>query len=58
MQVNYCVIDQTRQEIITKTPIPNNGKFNFFATCHNLIDSQGIGFQICSDSDIEVEKLY
>ncbi len=58
MQVNYWVKDQTRQEIITKTPIPNNGKFNILANYYNLMDARGLGFRICSDSGIEVEKLY
>jgi hypothetical protein len=55
---NYWIKDQTRQEIITKTPIPNNGNFNLFANYYNLLDAKGLGFQISSDSDIEVEKLY
>lgn len=55
---NYWIKDQTRQEIITKTPIPNNGNFNLFANYYNLLDAKGLGFQISSDSEIEVEKLY
>lgn len=58
MHVSYWVKDQTRQEIITKTPIPNNGNFNLFANYYNLLDAKGLGFQISSDSEIEVEKLY
>lgn len=58
MQVNYWKKDQTCQEIITKTPIPNNGNFSLFANYYNLLDAKGLGFQISSDSEIEVEKLY
>lgn len=58
MHVNYWIKDQTRQEIITKTQIPNKGNFNVYANYYNLIDVKGIGFQISSSSDLEVEKLY
>jgi pectate lyase len=58
MQNKYWIKDQTRQEIITKTPISNNGNFNLFANYYNLMDGKGIGFQIGSDLEIEVEKLY
>lgn len=55
---NYWTKDQTRQEIITKTPIPNNGNFNIYANYYNLIDVKGLGLQISSNTDIEFEKLY
>ena len=58
MQMNYWIKDQTRQEIITKTPIPNNGNFNLFANYYNLMDAKGLGFQISSYSEVEIEKLY
>lgn len=58
MQNKYWVKDQTRQEIITKTQIPNKGNFNVYANYYNLIDVKGIGFQLSSNSDLEVEKLY
>lgn len=50
--------NQTRQEIITKTQIPNNGNFNIYANYYNLMDKKGLGFQISSSSDLEVEKLH
>lgn len=55
---NYWKKDETRQEIITKTPIPNNGMFNIFANYYNLMDAKGIGFQISSNAIFEAEKLY
>jgi len=55
---NFWKKDQTRQEIITKTPIPNNGNFNLFANYYNLIDVKGIGLQLSNNSELEVEKLY
>lgn len=50
--------DQTRQEIITKTQIPNKGNFNIYANYYNLIDVKGLGFQLSSNSELEVEKLF
>lgn len=58
MQQNYWKKDQTRQEIITKTQIPNRRNFNIYANYYNLIDVKGLGFQLSSDTDLEVEKLY
>lgn len=55
---NYWLKDQTRQEIITKTKIPNKGNFNVYANYYNLIDVKGIGLQLSSTSDLEIEKLY
>jgi hypothetical protein len=57
IMTNYWIKDQTRQEIITKTLIPNKGNFNVYANYYNLIDVKGIGFQL-SSSDLEVKKLY
>ncbi|NCO64765.1 MAG: hypothetical protein GW839_14540 [Flavobacteriales bacterium] len=58
MASNYWTKDQTRQEIITKTQIPNNGNFNIFANYYNLMDAKGLGLQLSSDLDIDVEKLF
>lgn len=58
MQSNYWIKDQTRQEIITKTQITNNGNFNIFANYYNLMDAKGLGLQLSSDAAIEVEKLF
>jgi hypothetical protein len=58
MQNNYWIKDQTRQEIITKTQISNNGNFNIFANYYNLMDAKGLGLQLSSDLDIDVEKLF
>jgi hypothetical protein len=58
MQKNLWTKDQTRQEIITKTQIPNKGNFNIYANYYNLIDVKGLGFQLSYNSDLEVEKLY
>jgi len=58
MQNNYWIKDQTRQEIITKTQITNNGNFNIFANYYNLMDAKGLGLQLSSDLDIDVEKLF
>jgi hypothetical protein len=58
MQNNYWIKDQTRQEIITKTQISNNGNFNIFANYYNLMDAKGLGLQLSSDLDIEVEILF
>jgi len=58
MPHNYREKDPTRQEIITKTPIPNKGNFNIYANYYNLLDVKGLGLQISSNSDLEVEKLY
>lgn len=58
MRENYWIKDETRQEIITKTQISNNGNYNIFANYYNIMDAKGFGFQLSSDSEIEVEKLY
>lgn len=58
MTSNYWIKDQTRQEIITKIQIPNNGNFNLFANYYNLIDAKGLGFHINFNTELEVEKLY
>jgi len=55
---NYWIKDQTRQEIITKTQIPNKGNFKIYANYYNLIDVKGLGLQLSFNSNIEVEKLY
>lgn len=55
---NFWIKDQTRQEIITKKQIPNNGNFNIYANYYNLMDAKGLGLQFSSDLDIDVEKLF
>jgi hypothetical protein len=56
--INYWIKDQTRQEIITKTLIPNKSNFGIFASYFNMMDAKGLGLQLSSDIDIEVEKLF
>ncbi len=58
MYKKYWRKNQTREEIITKTQIPNNGDYTIYTNYYNLIDVKGIGFQLGSNSDLEVEKLY
>jgi len=55
---NYWIKDPTRQEIITKTQMPNKGNFGIYANYYNLIDVKGIGFQLSCNTALEVEKLY
>ncbi len=55
---NYWIKDQTRQEIITKTQIPNKENFNLFANYYNLMDKKGLGFQLSKGSDLPNEKLF
>ncbi len=58
MQQNYWIKDETRQEIITKTFIPNKGNFKLSGNYYNLMDAKGLGMEISSDLEIEVEKLF
>jgi hypothetical protein len=58
MQENYWTKNPTRQEIITKTQILNRGNFNISANYYNLIDVKRLGFQLSSNADLEVEKMY
>lgn len=55
---NFWIKDHTRQEIITKTKIPNKGNFNVYANYYNVMDVKGVGLQLSGSSDLEVEKLY
>ncbi len=55
---NYWIKDQTRQEIITKTLIPNEGNFELFASYFNLMDGKGLSFQFKENSEIQAEKLF
>ena len=43
--LNYWIQDETRQEIITKTLIPNKGNFELFASYFNLMDAKALSFQ-------------
>lgn len=58
MQSNFWIKDQTRQEIITKTQIPNKNNFLIYANYYNLMDAKGLGLQLSSDFDIDIEKLF
>lgn len=58
MNTNYWIKDQTRQEIITKTQIPNKGNFDLFANYYNLMDKKGLGLQLRQDFDLPIEKLF
>lgn len=55
---NYWIKDQTRQEIITKTLIPNEGNFELFANYFNLMDAKGLSFQFKEKAEIQDEKLF
>lgn len=55
---NYWIKDQTRQEIITKTQIPNKGNFELFASYFNLMDAKGLSFQFKENLEIQSEKLF
>jgi|SRR5690554_1400333 len=54
---NYWIKDETRQEIITKALIPNNGNFELFASYYNLMDAKGLSFQFKENSKLQAEKL-
>jgi len=58
MESNYWIKDQTRQEIITKTLIPNKGNFGLFASYFNLMDAKGLSFQFKENSELQAEKLF
>lgn len=58
MNTNYWTKDQTRQEIITKTQIPNKENFNLFANYYNLMDKKGLGLKLSKDVDLPSEKLF
>jgi hypothetical protein len=55
---NYWIKDQSRREIITKTQIPNKGKFKIYANYYNLIDLKGLGFVYETNFKVELEQLY
>lgn len=58
MQINYWIKDTTRNEIITKTQIPNKNNFGLFACYFNLMDKKGLALQLGKKSNIEKEKLF
>ena len=58
MESNYWIKDETRQEIITKTLIPNEGNFELFANYFNLMDAKGLSFQFKENSELQAEKLF
>lgn len=58
MKLNYWTKDQTRQEVITKTLIPNKGNFELFASYFNLMDAKGLSFQFKENSELQAEKLF
>ena len=55
---NYWIKDLTRQKIITKNLIPNNGNFEFYATYFNLIDCKGLSFHFREKLKFNSGKLY
>lgn len=55
---NYWIKNQTRQEIITKTLIPNKGNFELFASYFNLMDAKALSFQFKENSELQTEKLF
>lgn len=58
MQSNYWIKDEARNEVITKTQIPNKGNFEFFATYFNLMDKKGLALTLSDNSIIEKDKLF
>ena len=58
MELNYWIKDETRQEIITKTLIPNKGNFELFTSYFNLMDAKGLSFQFKENSELQAEKLF
>ena len=58
MKLNYWTKDQTRQEVITKTLIPNKGNFELFASYFNLMDAKGLSFQFKENSELQAEKIF
>ena len=58
MELNYWIKDETRQEIITKTLIPNEGNFELFANYFNLMDAKGLSFQFKENSELQPKKLF
>lgn len=58
MKLNYWTKDQTRQEVITKTLIPNKGNFELFASYFNLMDAKGLSFQFKENSELQFAKLF
>ena len=58
MESNYWIKDETRQEIITKTLIPNKGNFELFTSYFNLMDAKGLSFQFKENSELQAEKLF
>ena len=55
---NYWTKDQTRQEIITKTRIPNQAGFELFGTYYNFMDKKGLSFHSFEILDVAPEKLH
>lgn len=55
---NYWTKDETRNEVITKTKIPNKGNFNLFTTYFNLMDKKGLSFYLSENSEFEMDKLF
>lgn len=55
---NYWIKDITRQEIITKTMIPNSNNINFFASYFNLIDCKGLSFHFNGCLNLITNKLF
>lgn len=58
MNNNYWIKDQTRNEVITKTQIPNKSNFGLFACYFNLMDKKGLALQFDKNPEIEKEKLF
>ena len=54
---NYWTKDQTRQEIITKTLISNEGNFELFASYFNLMDAKGLSFHFKENSELKDVKV-
>jgi hypothetical protein len=55
---NYWIKDTTREEIITKTQIPNKGNFSLYANYYNLMDKKGLGLLLSLDSDMPIENFF
>ena len=58
MKLNYWKKGESRQEIITKTLIPNKGNFELFASYFNLMDAKGLSLYFKENSELKVEKIF
>ena len=49
---------QARSEIISFSPIPNDGNFKLLASHYNLLNQTGLVFQFQSNIEFEKDKIF